>query len=167
MVSAEGEGHTPLSAFDTALFNAGVQDFNLLYLSSVIPPGSRVKEVGRVEMLDATYGDKLYVVHADIRSNKTGKFIGAGVGWYQYGEDKRGVFVEHSVEGGTFELAEQKLLNCLQVSMRDLCKIRGLNFKIEDFLCKISVAKVGSLPTCVLALAVYQCSSWKEQLSNF
>ncbi len=33
-----GTGETELSAFDTALYNAGIANYNLLYLSSVIPP---------------------------------------------------------------------------------------------------------------------------------
>ena len=36
--SGRGEGPTPLAAFDAALLDAGVSNYNLLPLSSVIPP---------------------------------------------------------------------------------------------------------------------------------
>lgn len=37
-----GIGPTQLSAFDSALNNAGVANYNLLKLSSVIPPKSKI-----------------------------------------------------------------------------------------------------------------------------
>lgn len=37
-----GNGPTELAAFDQALVNAGVANYNLIYLSSVLPPGSEV-----------------------------------------------------------------------------------------------------------------------------
>ncbi len=40
------EGKTLLSAFDRALLNAGIHNFNLIPLSSVIPPQSVIHETG-------------------------------------------------------------------------------------------------------------------------
>ena len=37
-----GEGLTKLAAFDRALFNAGIANYNLIKLSSVIPKNSEV-----------------------------------------------------------------------------------------------------------------------------
>jgi len=37
-----GEGPTPLAAFDKALLAAGVENYNLIRLSSVIPPGAEI-----------------------------------------------------------------------------------------------------------------------------
>jgi len=37
-----GSGPTELSAFDQALVRAGVANYNLIYLSSVLPPDSDV-----------------------------------------------------------------------------------------------------------------------------
>src|SRR5690606_8611394 len=42
VVGATGTGPTSLAAFDDALRAVGVANFNLIRLSSVIPPGSRV-----------------------------------------------------------------------------------------------------------------------------
>ena len=43
IASGVGIGKTPLSAFDAALKDAGVYNFNLITLSSVIPPKSVIK----------------------------------------------------------------------------------------------------------------------------
>lgn len=42
VTSGIGEGQTNLSAFDAALWDAGIANFNLIKLSSVIPPHSKV-----------------------------------------------------------------------------------------------------------------------------
>ena len=43
MRTATGTGRTLLAAFDDALLAAGVANFNLITLSSVIPPGSSIR----------------------------------------------------------------------------------------------------------------------------
>jgi len=46
IVWGESEGKTLLSAFDRALLNAGIHNFNLISLNSVIPPNqSSMKQV--------------------------------------------------------------------------------------------------------------------------
>ena len=40
VTSGTGEGPTSLAAFDAALLDAGVANYNLICLSSIIPPGS-------------------------------------------------------------------------------------------------------------------------------
>src|SRR5450759_1495428 len=42
-----GGASTPLAAFDAALCEMGVGNFNLLQLSSVIPPGTTMRHVDR------------------------------------------------------------------------------------------------------------------------
>ncbi|HTO01714.1 MAG TPA: pyruvoyl-dependent arginine decarboxylase, partial [Microthrixaceae bacterium] len=44
-----GHGPTSLSAFDSALAGAGVSNFNLIRLSSVIPPNSIVSGIATTE----------------------------------------------------------------------------------------------------------------------
>ncbi len=100
IVKGAGEASTPLSAFDGALKDAGVYNYNLITLSSVIPPNSEVKKIDRFETPENEWGHKLYCVMAEERSDRTGKFIAAGVGWYQL-EDNRGLFVEHHIIGDT------------------------------------------------------------------
>ena len=78
-----GIGPTELSAFDQALVNAGVANFNLIYLSSVLPPGSDVVVTENPEKPIGEWGDKLYVVMAQMRTIHRNQEVWAGVGWIQ------------------------------------------------------------------------------------
>ena len=53
-----GTARTLLAAFDSALLSAGVANFNLITLSSVIPPRSSVRVVDTT--LPGGHGDRLY-----------------------------------------------------------------------------------------------------------
>lgn len=63
VVWGTGRGPTELSAYDAALAAAGVHDYNLLGLSSVIPAGARIEEVGSAPNLGPP-GEALHVVEA-------------------------------------------------------------------------------------------------------
>ena len=99
ITSGIGYGKTPLSAFDAALKDAGVHNFNLIYISSIIPSDSSIK-VKKFKATRKQYGDRLYVVRAETRSRESGKCIGAALGWYQL-KSGRGIFVEHEEIGET------------------------------------------------------------------
>lgn len=63
IVWGTGQGPTALAAYDAALAEAGVHDYNLLHLSSVIPAGPSVEEVGTAPDLGPA-GEGLTVVEA-------------------------------------------------------------------------------------------------------
>src|SRR6476620_11161811 len=100
LIAGVGVGSTLLSAFDDALRACGVLNYNLIPLSSVIPPASTVVPLARYFANPDEHGHRLYVVKAEMRSEEVGTQIGAGIGWYQWGDD-RGVFVEHEAMGAT------------------------------------------------------------------
>lgn len=112
--SGVGAGPTKLSAFDAALREAGIANFNLIHLSSVIPPSSVIvrqavdhhprirasleqplEEHGEHPQL-GTWGDRLYVVLAEHRVERPHEEAWAGVGWVQEEESGCGLFVEHA-----------------------------------------------------------------------
>ena len=69
-----GVGSTKLSAFDKALWNAGIANLNLIPLSSVIPPNSVIK----IKKLSSTnseinFGKRVYVVLSCKSTGKIGK----------------------------------------------------------------------------------------------
>lgn len=66
LVRGTGRGPTELSAYDAALADAGVHDYNLLRLSSVIPAGPTIEQVGTAPDLGPA-GEGLYVVEASAR----------------------------------------------------------------------------------------------------
>ena len=119
VTSGTGEAATELAAFDGALLDAGIANYNLIRLSSVIPAGSTVLEK-RPDLPGSEWGWRLYVVLAEQRASRAGDQAWAGIGWIQDPEDGRGLFVEH--EGGSSEhvvdLIENSLA-CMRASRED------------------------------------------------
>jgi len=163
VVSGHGEGRTTLSAFDAALGNAGVYNYNLIRLSSIIPPGSIVKKVAQYDSPEEEYGDRLYIVMAEYRSQESGKYMAAGIGWYQY-DDNRGLFVEHEIIGETRIAVESEIQLRISNSLKDLCKFRNIKFYPAKVKSCLSITQVKGAPTCVLVLAVFQSEAWSTRV---
>ncbi len=161
VVCGMGSGKTTLSAFDAALKDAGVYNYNLITLSSIIPPNSKVSKARRYKTPSEEYGHKLYVVKAEIRSHEVGKFLAAGIGWYQFGTDGRGVFVEHEIIGETKVAVESEINLRIQNSLKDLCMNRNIKFEEKKVKSAVSIEQIKNHPTCVLALAVFQSEDWR------
>lgn len=70
-----GTGPTPLNAFDTALYNASVGNYNLVRVSSILPPGAKESSV-----IDAPPGALLPIAYASFTTTASGKEIAAAVG---------------------------------------------------------------------------------------
>lgn len=158
VVSSVGTGKTLLSAFDSALKNAGVYNYNLVILSSVIPTGAKVVKARFTENTGRV-GDRLYVVKADIRSDHSGNVIAAGLGWYSLGNGG-GIFVEHEAEGFTKKGVEAEIRFKIRNSLQDLCEFRGEQFDKEKMGTSVALCKVDNEPSCALTLAVYKSEPW-------
>jgi arginine decarboxylase len=158
LTTGKGEGKTPIAAFDAALKDAGVYNYNLIYLSSVIPPKSRIK-FEKPNENPKDWGNRLYVVKAEMRSRQSGKYIGAALGWTQW-EDGRGIFVEHEETGETKEAVEANLKAEVEKSLSDMCKSRGIRIDKSKLHVKICTTKVTDLPASVIVIAVYKTEKW-------
>lgn len=161
ITSGSGHGKTPLSAFDAALKEAGVHNYNLIYISSIIPKGSLLK-TKKLDPKRSEYGNRLYCVKAEMRSRETGKYIGAALGWYQL-EDGRGVFVEHEEIGETEESVKSNLTKEINESLTDLCRIRNYPLNKDNMKMKMSIVKIESSAASTLVLAVYKSESWTNK----
>lgn len=159
IATGKGQGKTLLSAFDAALFDAGVSNYNLLALSSIVPPGSVIK-LQKYKTPESEYGHRLYVVMSENRSRESGRYIGAAIGWCQE-EDGRGVFVEHHFTENSEEAVRNLLQEEVKHSLTDLCRLRGYSFSLKKMNIKMSVAKVTDSPASVLVVAVYEAQGWK------
>ncbi len=92
-----GSGATRLAAFDAALVAAGLQDFNLVPLSSVVPLGATVEVVAPSQQLRGRHGDLLYCVYAAGWASTPGTEAWAGIAWgLQSDGSGAGLFVEHA-----------------------------------------------------------------------
>ncbi len=149
-----GSGRTPLSAFDAALREAGVADFNLVRLSSVIPPGALVETVQGEDQLVGGHGDLLYCVYAEAHAELPLHEAWAGVAWALADDGSgAGLFVEH--EGPAREQVERDLT----ASLDDLIVGRGGGYKPAGRL--ITSAVCETEPVCALVVATYTSQGWK------
>lgn len=78
------DGPTELSAYDAALGEAGVADYNLLELSSVIPADASLEAVGTAPDLGPVGGELRVVQSAAITG--AGEADAAGIGWARRGD---------------------------------------------------------------------------------
>lgn len=149
-----GEAPTVLSAFDKALFTAGIGNYNLIHLSSVIPTNHepRVQQVNFNEVLEE-YGKRLYVVYASCTEIIPGKTAWAGLGWVMAAEEpKRGLFVEHVGE------TEQEVVDLIESSLNSM-----VSYRSEKYLPvahKVIGVKCVDKPVCALVAAIYQSAEW-------
>jgi arginine decarboxylase len=158
ITSGTGTGPTTLAAFDAALNTNGIANYNLLRLSSVIPPQTdiTIQPMGIPhEIMPGKWGDRLYVVMAEQRTAEPGQEVWAGIGWVQDKESKKGLFVEHE---GT---SEADVRNDIEASLKALMKTRGIDF--GEIYMVVKGAKCVDEPICAMAVAAYQSSNWNNQ----
>lgn len=154
IVYGTGEGSTKKSAFDEALRACGIHNYNLIYLSSVIPEKSNVKisETGMRMARTFEWGHRLYVVmakmeHCDVLNSSAV----AGLGWIQDSGGK-GVFVEHQ---GTIE---KEVRDLIKTSLSEMSERREISGKMKY---KIISRKCSGRPVCAIVAAVYKSQDWK------
>jgi arginine decarboxylase len=158
VVASVGHGSTLLSSFDDALRRCGVYNYNLIPLSSVIPPSTQIVE-DAFSAPDDEFGHRLYVVKAESRSDEVGRVVAAGIGWYQW-SDGRGVFVEHELVTSSCEEAKRGVTSLIHSSLRDLCFARNVPFDERRVGYRLSASEVVAGPTTALVLAVYRAEGW-------
>ena len=95
-----GEGPTRLAAFDTALQAAGIAGYNIVRISSVIPPRAVVQTVTADLQVKGGPGDVAYCVYAAAYASTPGEQAWAGMAW-AYTRDGSGVagFVRRALGG--------------------------------------------------------------------
>lgn len=151
VTSGVGTGSTSLAAFDAALREAGIADYNLIPLSSVIPARAIVQRKPFAPRR-SSYGDRLYVVIARGETATAGEAAWAGLGWTQELETGRGLFVElHGASRRAVENDISATLQCMKAARpyeygKDETELAGIECR-------------GS-PVCAIAAAVYVSAGW-------
>lgn len=152
ITSGTGTGRTELAAFDAALFDAGIANYNLVHLSSIVPEGCRLVR-HKLDRNQMEYGFKLYVVIATAMATEVGKEGWAGLGWVvTEGVQTRGLFVEHAGS------SEHEVAVAIRESLTSMVKYRPDTFgevqqEIVGITCK-------GKPVCAVVAAVYQSEGW-------
>jgi len=150
----EGEGKTDISAFDAALMKAGIANYNLICLSSVIPNGTRKIILKKFNFREKEYGNKLYVVMARCDQEIFGREAWAGLGWIQ-DKEGRGLFVEHKAK------SEKSVIRLIKNSLEEMKKTRRYKYGKINYL--TAGIKCKDKPVCALAVAVYKTEGWNEE----
>jgi len=148
-----GIGPTQLAAFDQAVFNAGVANYNLIYLSSVLPPDSEVVLEPHFQQPEQ-WGDRLYLVMAQKRTSLRNAEAWAGIGWVQDDKTGKGLLVEH--EGHT----EAEVRADIEHTLDALAENRSMKFGPKHM--HVVGTKCVDLPVCALVVAVFESSSWRS-----
>lgn len=150
----KGEGATKLAAFDAALWDAGIANYNIIRLSSVIPDNAEII-TKKLQWNGREHGYRLYCVMAKAVTDVIGRKVCAGLGWVSVNRIGRGVFVEHSGSD------EDEVRKQIEASLTSLIRYRQdefgrLNFRIES-------AECSGPPVCALVAATYSTEGWPEQ----
>lgn len=155
IASGIGTGPTKMAAFDAALQAAGAANYNLIRLSSIIPPNSKIAEIdGPITSQPGKWGDRLYLVMAELRVDTPNVEAWAGIGWVQDEKTGEGLFVEH--EGAN----EASVKRDIEHSMSALVSTRGRDFgplhmRVTGITCLHE-------PVCALVIATFQASGWQS-----
>jgi arginine decarboxylase len=153
--TGSGVGSTALSAFDAALRATGVHNFNLVRLSSVIPPCAVVLDVDGGDQVRGGWGDRLYCVYGEQRATTPGTQAWAGIGWvFQADREQGGLFVEH--EGHS----RKEVTRSISDSLADLTAGRPEQFGPVQM--RLASATCVDRPVCALVVASYETAAWSR-----
>jgi arginine decarboxylase len=104
--------------------------------------------------MPGTWGDRLYVVMAEERTDTPGQEVWAGVGWVQDSETGKGLFVEH--EGHS----ESQVRDDIRKTLGALMKTRKVDF--GPIHMQVAGRVCTGEPVCAMVVAVYQASDWRN-----
>lgn len=153
ITTGTGESKTRKSAFDHALCDAGISNYNLIKLSSVIPRDSEIVE-GKVEGSEDEYGHRLYVVMAECYQTQPGEKAVAGLGWVKANHKSgRGIFIEST--GSSKEEVSGSIRESIESMQSYRLEEHGeIMIKLAERECKSDVA-------CAVVVAVYKSEGWE------
>jgi arginine decarboxylase len=152
ILKATGTGGTALAAFHNALVGVNLGHYNLIRLSSVIPPGTMIDPTGTAPAPAGDWGDRLYCVYAEQRTTTPGEEAWAGIGWVQRLSGGGGLMVEH--EGGSEAFVTDSILTTLY----DMVQGCEAEYAAPHFV--VNGAHCTSKPVCSLVIAPFELSSW-------
>jgi arginine decarboxylase len=125
VVTGTDTGPTAVAAYDAALADAGVHNYNITTVSSVIPEGSTVEVLDSAPDLGPV-GERLTVVEARATSEE-GEGAAAGLGWTTTGSG-RGLFYEAT--GSDTETVRERVVAGLESGRA----LREWSFVDEDIV---------------------------------
>lgn len=146
IVWGTASGPTEIAAYDAALAEANVHNYNLVGVSSVIPADATIEVVGTAPDLGPA-GNRLTVVEAHHVEAGPGS-VTAGLGWATT-DDGPGIFYEASGAADEADVRER-----LAQGLAAGRELRDWEFTDEDYQIVSTDAETGTYTSAVV-LAVY------------
>jgi arginine decarboxylase len=132
-----------LNAFDQALCNANIAEYNLVRVSSVLPAGTQ-----KMDELKLPTGSILYTVLAQMNGDE-GETISAGIA-YAFRKDGKGGYVAE----GHGHLETRAMREILEWKMGEMASHRGVELGGIDYLIEELSVPMDHYGACVAALAL-------------
>jgi arginine decarboxylase len=152
ITTGTGGGPTPIAAFDAALLDGGVGNFNLIRLSSAIPPLSVVEMASGPVAPLGRWGDRLYVVYAHRGASEPGREAWAGIGWIQNSDTGAGLFVEHDADD------EETVRADIASSLAAMAEARTVDFGPPSIV--TAGVRCFGQPVAAITVAVFGARDW-------
>ncbi len=139
LVVGKGEGKTHLTAFDKALLSAGIGNYNLLKVSSILPPHVEITEEFSIPL-----GALLPIAYGSISSDKPGEKITAAIGiGIPENPEEVGMIMEF-----TGKCPKDEAIKIVEEMVRESFEMRGQTLKeVRSKAIEHVVEKIG----CVIA----------------
>ena len=167
VLGATASARTSLAAFHRALVAMGLGHYNLVRLSSVIPPSTEVG-VGRPargpalparwrgprpdDFVDGFHGDRVYCVYAHHETDVPGEEVWAGVGWAQRVDGQGGYLDAH--HGATTDAVRSEICTSLaDMTADEVVEFAPPRWLLEGVLCE-------DAPVCALVVVPYAVVGW-------
>jgi len=139
LCSGVGKGSTLLNAFDNALISAGVGNYNLIKVSSIVPPNIEI-----VNKIDLKPGSLLPIAYGYLLSDEDGKIISSAVS-IAIPKNKNNIGVIMEVSGYFDEEKARELAYNMAI---EAMKLRNIDI---DFIELRSASSIVEGPTCVFS----------------
>ena len=148
LTSGVGKGIYQLVAFDAALIGAGISNYNLLKVSSILPPASQ-----KEEHISVVEGSPLLIAYGAISSNTLGEKIAAAVGvGIPVNPKQVGVIMEFAGKCSADE-AKKQVVDMVRIGMLN----HGIPYKEIETSCVEAVVSDDKWVSVISAIPL-----WKE-----
>ena len=142
LVAGAAEGRTKLNSFDNALIKAGINDYNLIKVSSILAKGTKIEKIKIINQVEKS--SFVPCVLAKVYGKK-GEKISAGIG---VSLSKQGIgFVAE--ESGK-NISKKKLLMSLNRKLKEMANKRGTKLTkntcvLISYTCKVPSRAIAGL----------------------
>ena len=144
IITGIGSGVTMLNAFDNSLQSAGVGNYNLLRVSSILPPNCK-----KFSAIELPYGALLPIAYSRLCSNEKGREITAAIG-VGVPTDSASVGVIMEFSGFTTKTQAEK---CVEQMVKDAMAQRQI--EIKEIICRSCTTIVNEYNCVFAAIALW------------